>query len=76
MKLRVCILTYWGETSATEYIREALARRNLVVLLRQGASHEIWWNRKAQLRAAVPRHRDIPLGTARRISRDLQIPDP
>jgi len=28
MKLRVCILTYWGETSATAYIRESLARWN------------------------------------------------
>jgi ribosomal protein S6--L-glutamate ligase len=28
MKLRVCILTYWGETSATEYIRDSLTQRN------------------------------------------------
>jgi ribosomal protein S6--L-glutamate ligase len=28
MKLRVCILTYWGETSTTGYIRDSLARRN------------------------------------------------
>lgn len=26
MKLRACILTYWGETGATEYVRESLAR--------------------------------------------------
>lgn len=27
MALRVCILTYWGETSTTGYIRDSLARR-------------------------------------------------
>ena len=28
MKLRVCVLTYWGENGATQYIRESLDRRN------------------------------------------------
>ncbi|MDP8967894.1 MAG: type II toxin-antitoxin system HicA family toxin [Actinomycetota bacterium] len=32
--------------------------------LRQGAKHTIWHNPPAHLRTPVPRHREIPSGTA------------
>jgi mRNA interferase HicA len=48
---------------------------NGCVLLRQGANHEIWLNRRRKRRAPVPRHRGIPKGTAKSICRLLDIPD-
>jgi mRNA interferase HicA len=36
-------------------------------VLREGAKHTIWHNPPADVRAPVPRHREIPTGTARAI---------
>jgi len=44
--------------------------------LREGANHAIWGNGERDLRAPVPRHREIPLGTARAICRQLGVPPP
>jgi len=45
-------------------------------LLREGANHSIYVNRPAQKASAVPRHREINEFLARKICRDLQIPEP
>jgi predicted RNA binding protein YcfA (HicA-like mRNA interferase family) len=45
-------------------------------VLREGASHSIWHNPPADLRTPVPRHNEIPTGTARAICRQLAIPPP
>ena len=45
-------------------------------VLREGAKHTIWRNRTRDLRAPVPRHREIPIGTARAICRQLGVPPP
>jgi hypothetical protein len=44
--------------------------------LREGANHTIWTNPARDLRSPVPRHREIPSGTARAICRQLAIPPP
>jgi predicted RNA binding protein YcfA (HicA-like mRNA interferase family) len=44
--------------------------------IREGANHAIWTNPPQDLRAPVPRHREIPTGTARAICRQLGIPAP
>ncbi|MGH2859510.1 MAG: type II toxin-antitoxin system HicA family toxin [Solirubrobacteraceae bacterium] len=44
--------------------------------LRDGARHAIWANPAVDLRAPVPRHREIPTGTARAICRQLAVPAP
>jgi mRNA interferase HicA len=36
-------------------------------MLREGANHTIWHNPPSDLRTPVPRHREIPTGTARAI---------
>jgi hypothetical protein len=36
-------------------------------VLREGLTHTIWRNQLADLRAPVPRHREIPTATARAI---------
>lgn len=45
-------------------------------LLREGANHAIWANPTLDRRAPLPRHREIPAGTARAICRQLAIPPP
>jgi mRNA interferase HicA len=45
-------------------------------VLREGSRHTIWRRPLADLRAPVPRHREIPTGTARAICRQLAIPPP
>lgn len=45
-------------------------------LLREGGNHSIYVNRAANKSAAVPRHREINDFLARKICRDLQIPEP
>jgi mRNA interferase HicA len=42
-------------------------------IVREGANHTIWRNAERDLRAPVPRHREIPIGTARAICRQLGI---
>jgi len=44
--------------------------------LREGANHAIWVNRVRDLRTPLPRHREIPTGTARAICRQLGVPAP
>lgn len=44
--------------------------------LREGANHAIWANGDRDLRAPVPRHREIPAGTIRAICRQLGVPAP
>lgn len=45
-------------------------------LLREGGNHSMYINRAAQTTSAVPRHREINDFLARKICRDLQIPEP
>jgi predicted RNA binding protein YcfA (HicA-like mRNA interferase family) len=44
--------------------------------VREGGDHSIWENPSNGRRTAVPRHREIPDFTARRICRQLEIPPP
>jgi mRNA interferase HicA len=45
-------------------------------VIREGGRHTIWSNAALDRRAPVPRHREIPVGTARAICRQLAIPPP
>ena len=45
-------------------------------LLREGANHSIFVNREARKSSSLPRHREINPYLARKICRDLQIPEP
>ncbi len=45
-------------------------------LLREGGNHSIFVNRTTRKSSAVPRHREINEFLARKICRDLQIPEP
>jgi mRNA interferase HicA len=44
--------------------------------LREGGNHTIYVNRAAQRNSAVPRYREINSFLARKICRDLQVPEP
>lgn len=46
------------------------------VLVREGRRHSWWGNPATKRRTAVPRHNEIPDPLARKICRDLGIPDP
>jgi mRNA interferase HicA len=48
---------------------------NGVQLLREGGNHS-FWGFDAERSSAVPRHREIGVGLARKICKDLQIPPP
>jgi mRNA interferase HicA len=45
-------------------------------LLREGGNHSVYVNRSAQKSTAIPRHREINDYLARKICRDLQVPEP
>lgn len=45
-------------------------------LLREGANHSVYVNRRARKTSTVPRHREINDYLARKICRDLEIADP
>lgn len=45
-------------------------------LLREGAKHTVYVNRKARKSSTIPRHREINEGLARKICRDLEVPNP
>jgi predicted RNA binding protein YcfA (HicA-like mRNA interferase family) len=45
-------------------------------LLREGGNHSVYVNRPASKTSTVPRHREINDFLARKICRDLQIPEP
>ena len=44
--------------------------------MREGGSHTVYVNRVAQKATAIPRHREINDFLARKICRDLQVPEP
>lgn len=44
--------------------------------LREGGRHTIYVNRPAQRSTSIPRHREINNLLARKICRDLQVPEP
>ncbi len=44
--------------------------------VREGREHTLYINRQTKRSAAVPRHREIPEGTARAVCRALGIPLP
>jgi predicted RNA binding protein YcfA (HicA-like mRNA interferase family) len=44
-------------------------------LLREGSNHSVYVNRSARKTSTVPRHRDINDVLARKICRDLEIPE-
>ncbi len=50
--------------------------KNGCEFLREGGNHKIYINRKMQKVSAIPRHREINDYLARKICRDLQIPEP
>ena len=45
-------------------------------LLREGAHHSVYVHRSAHKTSTVPRHREINDLLARKICRDLEIPEP
>ena len=45
-------------------------------LLREGANHSVFVNRTTRKSSAVPRHSEINDFLARKICRDLGVPDP
>jgi predicted RNA binding protein YcfA (HicA-like mRNA interferase family) len=50
--------------------------QNRCELLREGGSHSVYVNRTARKTSTVPRHREINDFLARKICRDLEIPEP
>jgi hypothetical protein len=44
--------------------------------LREGSDHSIWTNPANNRRAPIGRHREIPDHLARRICRQLEVPEP
>lgn len=61
-----------------------MKRRDLILhlqqhgceLLREGGKHSIYVNRTVQRCSSVPRHREINDFLARKVCRDLLIPEP
>jgi mRNA interferase HicA len=45
-------------------------------LLREGGNHSVYVSRSARRASAVPRHREINDFLARKICRDLDVPEP
>ncbi|HZQ99407.1 MAG TPA: type II toxin-antitoxin system HicA family toxin [Chloroflexota bacterium] len=44
------------------------------VLVREGAKHSVWRNAATGQQSTIPRHRQIPLTTARAICQQLGVP--
>jgi predicted RNA binding protein YcfA (HicA-like mRNA interferase family) len=44
--------------------------------LREGGNHSVYVNRPAQKTSTVPRHREINALLARKICKELQVPEP
>jgi mRNA interferase HicA len=44
--------------------------------VREGGDHSIWENPANRRRTSIPRHREIVEFTARRICRQLEVPEP
>ena len=61
-----------------------MKRRDLVqhlethgcALLREGANHSVYVNRRIGKVSTVPRHREINDFLAKKICRDLEVPEP
>jgi predicted RNA binding protein YcfA (HicA-like mRNA interferase family) len=49
--------------------------RNGCALLREGGKHSVYVNRSAAKSSTVPRHREINEFLARKICRDLEVPE-
>jgi mRNA interferase HicA len=45
-------------------------------LLREGAQHSVYVNRAQRKTSTVPRHREVDDFLARKICRDLEVPEP
>jgi mRNA interferase HicA len=54
----------------------AFLRAHGCTLVREGAKHSWWSNPETGARSAVPRHSEIDDLLARRICRDLGVPEP
>jgi mRNA interferase HicA len=50
--------------------------RHGCALLREGGRHSVFVNRGARKSSSVPRHREINAFLARKICRDLEVPEP
>ena len=50
--------------------------RNGCELMREGRNHTVYVNRKGSKVSTVPRHNEINDFLARKICRDLEIPEP
>jgi len=46
------------------------------VLLREGGKHSVFINRATRKSSAIPRHTEINDFLARKICRDLEVPEP
>jgi predicted RNA binding protein YcfA (HicA-like mRNA interferase family) len=46
------------------------------LLLREGGKHSVYYNPEKNQTSAIPRHREINDFLARKICRDLAIPEP
>ena len=46
------------------------------MLLREGGNHSVFVNRIARRTSVIPRHRELNEYLARKICRDLEIPEP
>ncbi|MBC8094709.1 MAG: type II toxin-antitoxin system HicA family toxin [Akkermansiaceae bacterium] len=57
-----------------EFIRHLTARG--CMLIREGSNHSWWGNPAGNRRSAVPRHTEINKFLARKICRDLGVPEP
>lgn len=57
--------------------RELIAHLNKhgCVLFREGSKHSLFWNTQTNRSSTVPRHTEIDDFLARKICRDLDIPD-
>ena len=42
----------------------------------EGAKHSVYVNRKVRKSSTIPRHREINEDLARKICRDLEVPNP
>ncbi len=50
-------------------------RRQGCYLKREGRAHSLWFNPQTGAVEAVPRHTEIPNGLARKICRNLSVPE-
>ncbi len=57
----------------TDLLRHLLAEG--CELLREGGNHSIYVNRAARKASTLPRHREIDEYLARKICRDLEVPE-